>query len=366
MSDESFSRYPRPRTLEQQLKRRHGPSSNQRFEPLPPPTGPYPFRFALADVLPAEELQAIEAAGRMRFHCVGDTGGIKDPHPQEEVAARMVSDLHADDPPRFFYHLGDVVYFFGAAEEYYSQFYEPYEHYTAPILAIPGNHDGNLPPHPAVPSLAAFVSNFCAPTAHRTVDAQDAQRAAMTQPNVYWTLLAPWLTIVGLYTNVPNGGQLADDQVRWLAHELQSAPAEGTLVLALHHPVYSGDVQHGSNLALGDVLDGAFEHAGRVPDAVFAGHVHNYQRFVRRHYGKQIPYVVAGAGGYHNLHKVPAPDALPVTHPEDPHVQLVTYQDTDWGYLLAEASPSGLAVEYRTAGGTGAPFDAFTIPAGSP
>jgi hypothetical protein len=44
--------------------------------------------------------------------------------------------------PSFLYDLGDVIYKFGEASEYYSQFYEPYAHYPAPIFAIPGNKDG--------------------------------------------------------------------------------------------------------------------------------------------------------------------------------------------------------------------------------
>jgi hypothetical protein len=43
----------------------------------------------------------------------------------------------------FLYHLGDIVYEFEASE-YYSQFYEPYAHYPAPISTIPGNKDGDV------------------------------------------------------------------------------------------------------------------------------------------------------------------------------------------------------------------------------
>jgi hypothetical protein len=94
----------------------------------------------------------------------------------------MDRDFEVPDPsgrPAFFYHLGDVVYYYGEASEYYPQFYEPYVHYPAPIFAIPGNHDGDLPPQPGdaqsqpsqpstqeptqqVQSLDAFVRNFCA------------------------------------------------------------------------------------------------------------------------------------------------------------------------------------------------------------
>src|SRR4051812_2687222 len=107
MADQWFSRFPQRRSLAQQLTRRHGPSSNQRFQPLPAPTGTYPFRLELADVLPAQDIAEIEASGHLGFHSVGDTGGIKDPVPQERVAARLVDDLNGTDPTRFLYHLGD-------------------------------------------------------------------------------------------------------------------------------------------------------------------------------------------------------------------------------------------------------------------
>ncbi len=41
----------------------------------------------------------------------------------------MVSDFdeaNAADIPSFFFHLGDVVYYFGESSYYYDQFYEPY------------------------------------------------------------------------------------------------------------------------------------------------------------------------------------------------------------------------------------------------
>jgi 3',5'-cyclic AMP phosphodiesterase CpdA len=98
---------------------------------------------------------------------------------------------------------------------------------------------------------------------------------------VYWTLRHHWLTIVGLYSNVPDGGRIAEGQVEWLVRELREARRDAVLILALHHCLYSTDLVHGSNLALADLLDGAFARAGRAPDAVLSGHVHSYQRFAR-------------------------------------------------------------------------------------
>jgi hypothetical protein len=60
------------------------------------------------------------------------------------VADAMTADLAsaAADAPAFFFHLGDVAYYFGEAQYYYDQFYDPYRAYDRPIFAIPGNYDG--------------------------------------------------------------------------------------------------------------------------------------------------------------------------------------------------------------------------------
>jgi acid phosphatase type 7 len=104
----------------------------------------------------------------------------------------MEADCYVADEPaaRFLYLVGDCVYFNGEASRYYAQFYQPYEHYPLPIFAVPGNHDGeNLE---GQDSLDGFVRNFCAPAPgiHQP-EAGDAPRTAMTEPNVYWTLLTP-------------------------------------------------------------------------------------------------------------------------------------------------------------------------------
>jgi hypothetical protein len=96
------------------------------------------------------------------FHCAGDTGAIQDPNPQLAVASAMERHLTTDVAPLFFYHLGDVVYSNGERVNYFPQFYEPYASYTVPILAIPGNHDGDVAPGFGDRSLASSVDNFCA------------------------------------------------------------------------------------------------------------------------------------------------------------------------------------------------------------
>ncbi|HLI07963.1 MAG TPA: metallophosphoesterase [Ktedonobacteraceae bacterium] len=328
-------------------------AAKQPSQPLPPPTGPSPYHLPLDQVLPASTMQSIQSAGRFAFHIVGDVGGVKDPQDQDIVAAHMVEDLAASDEstrPVFFYCLGDVVYYYGQAGDYYAQFYEPYIHYNAPIFSIPGNHDGDIDPsNPSVPSLAAFVENFCATEPHLSSEAGDSGRDTMTQPNVYWTLETPFATFIGLYTNVPEGGWMDNDQIAWLQSELSSAPQNKALLVSMHHPIYSLDTYHSGSAYMGNILDQAIQASRRTPDIVFAGHVHNYQRFTRSLNSRSVPYIVAGGGGYWNLHKMQKVNGSVIETPyqvpgED--VTLESYDATNHGYLLMEVDGQTLKGQY--------------------
>jgi acid phosphatase type 7 len=327
----------------------HPPSQN--FRPLPPPTGPAPYRLSLAEILPPEQIESIRASGRMVFHTAGDTGGVKSPVPQMMVFKQMQRDFEVQDSalhPAFFYHLGDVVYFYGEAQQYYSQFYDPAAHYPAPIFAIPGNHDGDVFDE-GTPSLAAFVENFCAPEPYHTRSAGDSVRDAMTQPNVYWTLEAPFVTFIGLYTNVVEGGMLDDEQTAWLESELAHAPQDKALIVAMHHPIYSAEGFHSGSTRMGEVLDHAINRSGRMPDMVLAGHAHNYQRFTRSWREHEIPYFVIGSGGFWQLYpihlvnntrpKVPCPIA-------ETDVTLENFCDDRHGYVRIQVTKEAIIGEF--------------------
>lgn len=317
-------------------------------QPVPPPTGTAPFRLDLADIVP-DAVAAMNKAGGMALHMVGDTGGVQDPTPQQLVANGMEQDaaLAGDyGKPAFFYHLGDVIYFDGEAREYFPQFYQPYEHYPNPIVAIPGNHDGDRYDRGelvnAEPSLAPFVRNFCAATPGvHTDEAREATRTAMVQPHVYFTLNTPFATFVGLYTNVPEGGVVEPDQQEWFAGELKAASPDIPLLVAMHHPIHSLDTHHSGSKHMAKVLADAITASGRRPDMVFAAHVHNYQRFtVTMDDGGITPFIVAGNGGYHNLHKM-TQDAgrdivTPYRAPAEPGVMLENYFDDRFGFLRLE------------------------------
>jgi acid phosphatase type 7 len=339
------------RLARHQVRRHHGTFSNQQFQTLPAPTGPYPYHLPLSAIVSADAMKAVQDVRELVLHMTGDTGGVKSPQPQQIVAVQMESDFQGS-AVQALYHLGDVVYYNGLRSEYFPQFYEPYIQYPAPIVAISGNHDLDPLTPPTEPSGAGFVENFCSSAPHLSPEAQESGRDTMTQPNVYWTLETPYIYIVGMATNVPEGGQVDNDQLQWLDNELSMAPTDRFLAVAMHHPVYSADGHHGGSHYMGTLLDGSVERTGRTPDAVFTGHVHNYQRFTRNWNGRQVPYIVAGAGGYWHLHYMARADdggslQVPWQVPGE-DTTLENYVDDRHGFLRLSVTPTTLSGEYVT------------------
>jgi hypothetical protein len=276
----------------------------------------------LGHVVPARKLRAATAQGAYTCYVMGDVGGIVDPAPQRRVVDAMcalMGDATRYDAERmpygetlFTYIVGDVVYNYGVRTQYLPQFYEPYKRYDRPILAIPGNHDGDLD-DPSRESLDGFIANFCAPYQAPAEDAGPLHCHAIDQPNVYWTLEAPWLRIVGLYTNVPEGGYVDEPQRRWFLEQM-ARPRDGKhLIVALHQPVFSADSVHSGSEAMLDLVHEPARRAGcRL---VVSGHVHNYQRFAY----DGITYVVAGGGGYYALHDLLPPEFPGAMYPIAAH-----------------------------------------------
>jgi hypothetical protein len=212
-----------------------------------------------------------------------------------------MSSYAAQSPPTFLYHVGDVVYFYGEENYYYSQFYEPFKAYPAPIFAIPGNHDG-MTYNATMTSLDSFQKAFCSPPPPgRWVGAGGILRSTMTQPGVYFTLDHPLVSIIGLYSNCGESlGWLNDAQLMFLYQELvrlKALRAGGlpAVMLAIHHfPRWFPGEKDPTSTA----IDATCKKAGFWPDAVICGHAHLYQRIVRQDTGQDIPYFVVGAGGY--------------------------------------------------------------------
>ena len=331
------------------------PPRDTHFRPLPPPTGASPYRLDLKDVLSDADYQQIVQSDRLVFHLNGDMGGIQYAEPQQIVAQGMEDDLSKPSSdgalPDFLYITGDCVYFNGEIAQYYAQFYQPYELYHRPIFAVPGNHDGeNLT---TGQTLDGFMRNFCAPSPVKMPESQGSFRTAMVQPNCHWTLLTPLCSIVGLYSNVPEGGEIQEPQLSWIVEELQSLPKDLPLFVALHHPLYSADDHHSGSSHMRTTLDQAAGKAGRYPDMVLAGHVHNYQRLSSVHPDRGlVPHIVTGAGGYHNLHTIMKVNGHKMVTPvnfdagDGETVTLNSYSDDHHGFLRVEVTPGLVTGRY--------------------
>jgi hypothetical protein len=341
------------------------------LQPIPKPRIDPPV-LSLSSILRPLDIQEITAANSISFHCVGDTGGIHSPDFQFAVADTMAAELQSkrtyqNGRPAFFYHLGDVVYYLGQELYYYEQFYDPYRDYDAPILAIPGNHDAMVTPSLKQKTLEGFQQNFCTPKPVHNPDAQGHARTTVTQPGVYFTLDAPFVKIIGLYSNVSEGStsgvlsgtKIGTAQIAFLQNQLQAAAKQRAagnkfaLLIAVHHPPFTGSAQHAPSPAVLKDIDDACKAAKIQPDMVMSGHAHLYERYTRVVSGNQIPFLVAGCGGFYNLSglkpgKHLAQPRTPITG-QDPvgnKLTLETYNDTTFGYLLLTVSATQLTGKF--------------------
>lgn len=352
------------------------------FQPLPTPNGSPPYRFDLSQLLPATDVNAI-ANSTLVFHTVGDTGDHRGQQ-QDFVAEMMTQDaqnLPANRKPAFFYHLGDVVYFAGDISMYGDNFYQTYKDYPCFIVAIPGNHDcqpddaQDGPVDPNKVPLDGWVQNFMSKNPGQLGSLKTgANRTQLDLPNVYWTFTTPLATIIGLFSNVgETEGEIHQDQIDWFQNELTAANPNLALIVTVHHPPFSGDIEHSGSSAVDQVLMKAFQAVKRYPDLILSGHVHSYQRFTNVVQGPkgqfEIPYVVAGAGGYTKLGKL---QKVQGAYPKAPlsvgkGLTLEQYDQDNFGFLRLEVSQTQIVGIYLSApysvGGTPAAkaADSFTV-----
>src|SRR5579871_1228332 len=338
----------------------------EQLEPIPPVRSTTPMD--LSSVIGASLFRSITSAGQISFHAVGDTGGIKKPEFQFAVADAMASDLSRG--AAFWYHLGDVVYYFGQEQYYFDQFYDPYRNYNAPIFAIPGNHDGAVYKGETAKSLAGFIDNFCTSQPTRSKDSQGAVRTTMDQPGAYFTLNAPFVKFIGLYSNTSEGStegviagsKVGNDQLTFLKQQLVAAKSERdkgqarALVIATHHPPFTGSPSHVPSPTMLKQIDDACTSAGIWPDLHLSGHAHLYERYTRTVGGKQIPYVVAGMGGYYDLPGLKPAASRPAA-PKAPQsgtdasgnpLALEVYNYNTFGFLRLTVSPASVAGVFVT------------------
>jgi len=104
---------------------------------------------------------------------------------------------------------------------------------------------------------------------------------------------------------------------------------------------------------------------------VLSGHVHNYQRFTGVLNGKNVPMIVAGAGGYnkqlHTLANIFHTSKLPISM-KGSTGQLENFNDSQHGYLRITVQKKSIVCEYFAVPEPGATakaalkaFDTFAI-----
>ena len=284
-----------------------------KLEQIPPPLRDPSM--SLAEIIGNDGVMQIQNAGVITFHATGDTGNDNSDW-TTHVSDAMSVDYNAGNSamsPAFLFHLGDVDYYENTDQGYHAQFYEPYKKYPGKIIAIPGNHDGELykwnnAPTGQKTTLEAFMRNFCQPKPGVPPAAGTIYREMISQPGVYWVLDAPFLTIIGLYSNIAEGQgfisakSIGQSQKNWLVNTLTGIKKERdagnrkALIIAVHHPPYSNGGHEPSTLMLNDI-DDACNKAKIYPDALMAAHAHSYQAYTRYNNNMEVPFTVNGCGG---------------------------------------------------------------------
>lgn len=324
-----------------QLSKSYTAAETTAPEPLPTP-------YAAATVSP--ESVGIKDGPEIQFLMFGDCGGIEDPAPQKLVAAaiQQLRESGAIDPA-FALLVGDGVYFNGDPAQWVPQFYEPY--CTAlggvPIIMFPGNHDGDSSDGVTGSGIASFMANMCTafPEAPPGDPQLEYQRHTQTLPYCDWCLELEALTIIAAWSNVPSGGDLTEDQIGFITDSLKDAPGDVPVMLGLHHPPFSVDAFHGGSAKMAQIIEQCAVDAGRCPDIVVGGHVHDQQRFtwtVAK--GWTIPTIVSGNGGYHNTHEFASDVTYPMAVAEG--VTFEAGDDTNFGFNILTLGGGKVAGEY--------------------
>jgi hypothetical protein len=340
------------------------------LQPIPKPKDPGNMVLTLETVWGdkgTDVVKNIKNAGQIVFHSAGDTGSVKGPKSLDSVTDKLGNDFVNEpdgEKPVFFFHLGDVVYSFGEAAYYYDQFYDPFRDYPAPILAIPGNHDGLVYTGDPAPTLDAFLRNFVNTQTIQTPEAGGLVRTAMTQPGVYFAFDAPFVTIIGLYSNAledpgvissqgDKDSPVSDEQLAFLTAQLTRVKNSGNaVIIAVHHPPFVFGGEHSGSPVMSAELDTVFNKVGFWPHAVLSGHAHNYQRFTRNPHGLDydIPYIVDGNGGHGTANlKSTASTALRAPQSLTDEIVFENYDDKNYGYLRIICDSKKLCIEYHDA-----------------
>jgi hypothetical protein len=231
-----------------------------------------------------------------------------------------------------------------------------------------------------------------------TKEAESLHRTPMMQPGVYFTLAAPFVRIIGLFSNaLEDPGVISNEQgggnwaavpayqLEYLTAQLtniKSSKYAGAVILAVHHPPFSyaqkglaPSGNHGGSPNMRGEIDGICKQVGVYPHAVISGHAHNYQRYTRTFSfagskAYQVPFIVCGNSGH---------DCTPLYIPQkgekyvDPGkhsnvsymdtqsvlgtttLTLENFDHTNFGYLKVTANSKQIRIAYQPVALNGKP-----------
>lgn len=222
------------------------------------------------------------------FVVIGDSGGYPDrllemfgATPSEGAKKRpdRLVRWMSEARPQLVLHAGDVVYPYGAREDYVRAFFRPFGPLiaTAPIAATVGNHD--LKTDDGAPFLEVF----------------DHRNAPPLSEGKYYSFDYGPLHVTVLDTNEEDG-ELMEAQANWLRTDLRSARRPWKIVLCHVPLLFNSNAQRErhskTQVALCDALRAICEAEGVT--AAFSGHRHWYERSITTRGFTQI---ITGGGG---------------------------------------------------------------------
>jgi acid phosphatase type 7 len=271
-------------------------------------------------VQPLELQQSVNVP--FRFAAMGDTRFTESTNPDvaNGPVRRAIVRAVAQEKPAFVSFGGDIVYRGDNAGDWsvWDSETSAWREQQVPVYPALGNHDlhGN-----EKTALSNYFQRFPALQKHRYYSVGFA--------NCLMLVLDSSLD----ETSGPQG--------EWLKERLEKVPPEiAFVIVVLHHPPYtssSGAVRFGSGHSsrsreqmLATLLEQR-QSTTRARFVVFAGHVHNYERY--QHAG--VTYFVTGGGGAH---------AYPIERsPSDPFQS----KTVNYHYLLAEVSQQSMTITMK-------------------
>jgi predicted phosphodiesterase len=217
-----------------------------------------------------------DSKGTSRLAIFGDSGsGL----PEQKQLAEKLEAYNPD----LIVHVGDVAYPYGQESSFLSNHFPVYGNTLArtPMVAAAGNHDTTYRDYAEYPGCLAYYKFFNIPKNYYPW-ARDVGNYSFNYGSAFWLILDS-----NTYNNWTDPRAQA-----WVKTELAKGAKATWRFVAFHHAPWHASPTHAEDTQM-RALDPLFKQA--KVQAVFSGHVHNYQRSKPDAAGPY--YIVSGAGG---------------------------------------------------------------------